>query len=516
MSESGFGLNNADARNLKQVLDSRDDTEDISVDAIITSPPYADLKDYGGDKQIGQQKYERFIDDIRDVFRQCYDLATNEATVWIISDVFKRNNRMFRLPSDLADALEDLPNKTTCPECGGYLRKMPGSGRYECARCVNDTGDPIGYDAFKDSWRMQDEIIWNKKRTLPWANKQLRNVHEHIHVFSKSDDYKFDTDDIRVFDTEELSKWWVGYPERYNPGGKIPENIWEYEIPKQGQWGPKMSVHPSPFPLGLVERILRVATDEGDVVLDPFAGVGTVLAVAEQMGRNAIGFEVNEEYINVYEEFVRDKAKENLKEKTTRTDELRETKEKIWTLRIHKYGFKVYKKLAEANGADHPDEIGVNTIIVKANQNQIPPEVDEEPEVDYIFALNGNSKITEEEISSAAEDIKNGGSGGYYGVDPAFSAEMAGQILTRINSGNWKMNKDNDIYVYVGGHHNWWVDDILLEAWAKYYGMNNWRRMIKNGYPPLVSNLQIQVVDESRSGKPPEVEAIDQPSVMDY
>jgi DNA methylase len=90
-----------------------------------------------------------------------------------------------------------------------------------------------------------------------------------------------------------MSSYWVKYPERYNPGGKAPSDLWHYPIPVQGSWSRNGIRHFCPFPLGMVARMIALTTQKGDVVLDPFAGTGTVMTVAGFLGRRALGVDVN-------------------------------------------------------------------------------------------------------------------------------------------------------------------------------------------------------------------------------
>jgi site-specific DNA-methyltransferase (adenine-specific)/adenine-specific DNA-methyltransferase len=63
---------------------------------------------------------------------------------------------------------------------------------------------------------------------------------------------------------------------------------------------PKVNLpHPAPFPEGLVEQCILSTTDVGDVVLDPFMGIGTTAVVADRLGRKYIGFDVSQEYIDI-------------------------------------------------------------------------------------------------------------------------------------------------------------------------------------------------------------------------
>ena len=241
-------LHNADARELRRLVPQG------SVDLVLTSPPYAGLKNYGYEGQIGfGQSLEAYLQDMRSVLEACFNVAKPTATLWLVSDVFKTNGAMVDLPGELA-------------------------------RSASDAG-----------WKLQDIVIWHKTKTLPWSPRgRLRKIFEYIHVFAKSKAYKYYPERIR--ETEGLQEWWVKYPERYNPLGKTPHNIWHFPIPTQGSWGNSVVRHFNPFPPALVERIVELTTDPGDVVLDPFAGTGTVLAQAECMGRHATGVELNPDF----------------------------------------------------------------------------------------------------------------------------------------------------------------------------------------------------------------------------
>jgi DNA modification methylase len=518
-----------DARGLEQFIREHVESPDGFVDAVITSPPYADLKDYGGEGQIGQQPYQDFIDDLRNVMSQCYRVSADDATLWTITDVFKRNGRVVRLPDDLADVAENLypedinlgieedesdeiPRDCVeiCPNCGSYLRQVREFGTLECAKCGWER-DPL-----ENSWRMVDYIIWDKKRTLPWADQKLRNIHEHITVFGKSDNFKYDIDDVRINDPDELTKWWVGYPERYSPEGKIPTNIWDYPIPKQGQWGPKLSVHPSPFPLGLVERMIRMSTDEGDVVLDPFAGVGTTLAVAEALGRKAIGFELNEEYEDAYENYIRESVEDRFDGKIETQQTTMERK--IWILRIHKYAVRIYDELSEIIDVETPHQAGVTSVFTLFDPETIPPDRDQSPEGEVIFALSGGSPIEgDEQISEAAQAIRSGGSGGYYGLQGVdLRVMLAGEFAGKVGDSEESSLLNSDLHTYIGGHHHWCVGEMTPIQWVREYGTQPWRQAyFTNDYPPVLSNLHIQQRDETRSN-PPELADVGQSSVLDF
>lgn len=241
------------------------------VDLILTSPPYFDVKNYeNADRQIGyKQSYDEYLNDIALVLQNCYNISKDHTTLWLIMDTINRKSITYPLPFDIHKKLIDLKSGNT--------------------------------------WILRDVIIWNKYKNLPWhAKGRFKNQFEYILFFSKTDDYKYYLD--RVREIADYKKWWLTYPERYNSSGKPPSNVWEFTIPIRG-WGNGRQNHFCPFPFPLIERILSISSDENDVIFDPFAGSGSVIAMAKQMNRRAIGFDINQKYKDQFEKEVLNGAK---------------------------------------------------------------------------------------------------------------------------------------------------------------------------------------------------------------
>lgn len=487
--DSRFRIYQHDSRELKSRLEEEFDDTDGLVDTIITSPPYADLVDYGEhEEQVGEQNYEDFLDDIREIYRQCYDIASDDCTLWIVTDTYKTGGRVVRLPFDIADELENLPNYETCLDesCEGALRRNRADGTLVCRTC----GEV--YDPLPESWRMEDNIIWDKLRTRPWHQKgRLRNVYEHVTMFSKTDDFKYNKDAIRITNTDEFEQWWVNYPERYNPKGIVPSNVWEFPIPKQGQWGPKKSFHPSPFPEGLVERIVRLASDPGDIIFDPFAGIGTTLAIAEALKRKPLGFELNEEYIEYYEEHVRPTAKREVGTvQSTLRDEQAELARKIYNLRVHKYALELYKEFV--NSKEHDIREGQIEFIHTVSDPSQFGEVDE-PEAELLYVCESESDFENVDIAAAKEGMlsENKGSGDYYGVE--FDVDF---ITVDNYLGERLPERDVDIedeyHLYIDGAHNWAEHSFTPNDWQGLVEAGEWKRYWSKSRPPLISNINIQ------------------------
>ena len=87
---------------------------------------------------------------------------------------------------------------------------------------------------------------------------------------------------------------------RAAPGGKIMGDVWQISR-VCGTFKERVDGVPTQLPRELVERIIGVSSNPGDVILDPFAGSGTTLAVAQRMGREAVGIELNPDYAKIAE-----------------------------------------------------------------------------------------------------------------------------------------------------------------------------------------------------------------------
>ncbi|AMW33244.2 site-specific DNA-methyltransferase [Fervidobacterium islandicum] len=146
-------------------------------------------------------------------------------------------------------------------------------------------------DMLEVGFLMRGEVVWNKGATASsstawgsWmsaSNPSLRDVHEYILIFSK------------------------GTFTRKNPKGRkstiskeefleFTKSIWTFPAESAKKIG-----HPAPFPVELPYRCIQLYTFEGEVVLDPFMGSGQTAIAALMTGRNYVGYEINEEYLNL-------------------------------------------------------------------------------------------------------------------------------------------------------------------------------------------------------------------------
>ena len=226
--------------------------------SVITSPPYLDMHDYGNGSQIGVpgQSLDDYLRQMVGLFRDCYEISTDDATFWLVAGSVRRAGRLVSLPDKLV----------TCAEIAG--------------------------------WTLREAITWDKRKALPWTHHgQLRDVTEQVLLLSKAEGFRFDASELRSPIPNSI--WWKRYPERYSPEGSMPTNLWSIPIPTQGSWS-GVRIHFCPFPEELTYRMLSLTTAVGDVVLDPMAGVGSVPAMAAAMGRVGYGLELKAGYAQLY------------------------------------------------------------------------------------------------------------------------------------------------------------------------------------------------------------------------
>jgi adenine-specific DNA-methyltransferase len=174
--------------------------------------------------------------------------------------------------------------------------------------------DILLYQKFKDhGLQLRNRIIWTFGHGLH-CQKRMSGRYETIMWFTKSDEYTFNLDPVRVPSKYPEKKHFKG-PKRgkisSNPLGKNPSDVWE--IPNVKANHVEKTEHPCQFPVGLVERLVLALTDEGDSVLDPYLGVGSTAVAALKHERHAFGCDVMEEYVEIAVKRVADLRAGNLR-----------------------------------------------------------------------------------------------------------------------------------------------------------------------------------------------------------
>lgn len=152
--------------------------------------------------------------------------------------------------------------------------------------------------------KLRNRIVWHFEHGLH-CSKRLSGRYEVILWYTKSDDYYFDLDSIRVPQKYPGKKYFKGPKAGQlscNPKGKNPGDVWI--IPNVKHNHVEKTGHPCQFPVELVERLVLSLSAPGDLVLDPFAGVGTTMAAAVRNGRRGVGSEIDSTYVRTARERV--------------------------------------------------------------------------------------------------------------------------------------------------------------------------------------------------------------------
>ena len=248
-NETSHRLILGDARDLSSL-------EDRSVQLVVTSPPYWQIKDYGAEGQIGyHQTFAEYIDSLNLVWMEC-------------SRVLSDGCRL-------------------CVNVGDQFARSVVYGRYKVISIQSQIlrfCEAIGMD-------YMGTIVWKKVTTtrttggasimgsFPYPrNGMVKINYEHILLFRKPGKPPKPTPEAKEnskMSTEEWNTFFSG--------------IWT--VPGVRQTG-----HVAMFPEEIPNRLIRMYSFSGETVLDPFAGSGTTLAVAAQLGRNSVGYEIDPAY----------------------------------------------------------------------------------------------------------------------------------------------------------------------------------------------------------------------------
>ncbi|MFN0200409.1 MAG: DNA-methyltransferase [Bacteroidia bacterium] len=235
--------------------------KDNTVNLIITSPPYWKLKNYEDHAEqigFGSNSYKEYIDDLNKVWKECVRVLAPDGKICI--------NIMPFLLSGKSAKFERRETKLVITDIENFMETT--NEMYLFATYIWDKRKIARFSSF-GSYPYPPNIF----STFPF---------EWIVVFSKKGKRTPVSKEIKELSKitqEEWANWAIN-------------SIWEMQPAKASLEG-----HPAPFPEELPKRLIKLYSFHGDTVLDPFLGTGTTAKVALDLGRKAIGYEINDTYI---------------------------------------------------------------------------------------------------------------------------------------------------------------------------------------------------------------------------
>ena len=231
-----------------------------SVHLVLTSPPYWTLKTYdSADGQLGHvAAYDQFLAELSRVWQRCYDLLVpGGRLICVVGDVClsRRQNDGRHTVVPLQASIQELCRKIGFDNLAPIIWHKIANAVYEVSGAGGFLGKP--YE----------------------PNSVIKNDIEYILMFRKPGGYRKPTPAKRllsVISAENYQSWF--------------QQIWT------GLTGASTKDHPAPYPAELAERLIRMFSFAGDLVIDPFSGSGTNAIAAAHTGRHSVGYEISEKY----------------------------------------------------------------------------------------------------------------------------------------------------------------------------------------------------------------------------
>jgi len=239
-----------------------------SVKLIVTSPPYNIGKEYEKRKDL-----DIYLAEQEETIKEAVRILSDDGSIcWQVGNHIAKDGEVFPL-----DAL------------------------------IYAIGKKLGL-------KLRNRIIWRFGHGLH-CTKRFSGRHETIVWFTKSDNYTFNLDPIRI-PQKYPGKKNFKKNEKYgtlsgNPLGKNPEDVWD--IPNVKNNHPEKTEHPCQFPIELIERLVLSMTNPGDIILDPYLGVGSAICAAIIHNRRGYGSDTTKQYLDIAEKRIKAAADGTLK-----------------------------------------------------------------------------------------------------------------------------------------------------------------------------------------------------------
>ena len=314
-------------------------TAGVRAQTCITSPPYWGLRDYGAAGQIGlEPTFEAWIASMVDVFRGVRDVLADDGTLWVnMGDTYNAGT----------SAKRKAPK--TGVDVGGWNDAEIDTGArvaFPGLKAKDMCGQPwrLAFALQADGWYLRQDIIWHKPNPMPETlTDRCTKAHEYLFLLSKQPRYFYDFEAMQepVSGTANARGTGVNPKSQKMPDGwdtgSGAHGSFHRDGREKGKTRPRQNesfsgavnelvekrnrrsvwtigtegfegAHFATFPRALVEPCVLAGSRKGDVVLDPFMGSGTTAQVAEHLGRQWIGCELQPDYLPLQQQRLAQRA----------------------------------------------------------------------------------------------------------------------------------------------------------------------------------------------------------------
>jgi len=230
-----------DSRRMPEIADE-------TIDFVVTSPPYWDIKNYRAEGQMGLgQSYEEYWQELCKVLSECRRVLKPGRFLAMIIGTRISNGELKHIPADLINRMPDL---------GFTLRKE--------IMWVKPKGT-------QGLWQRGTTQFLKEK---PFAGMLNINIqHEFILLFSRPGEFE-------AVEKERLSDDFIK---------EVSWSVWQLPVSQ-------IKGHPAPFPNVIPERLIKLYSNAGEIILDPFIGSGTTAVAARKLKRRCVGYEISSDY----------------------------------------------------------------------------------------------------------------------------------------------------------------------------------------------------------------------------
>ncbi len=288
-----------------------------SVHCVVTSPPYWGLRDYGVAGQLGLESTpQEYVENMVAVFREVRRVLRDDATLWLnLGDTYGTGTTAARTPGNRGIGADQQLAQDAVPRAGGMAKQMIGIPWR------------VAFALQADGWYLRQDIIWSKPNPVPESVRdRCTKAHEYLFLLAKNEHYYFDADAIaepaiyvgltgqdengfknplrfngklaRSDKQRGHSRRHAGFNGRWDEmtrleqcsGTRNKRDVWNIAT------APFAEAHFATFPPALIEPCILAGCPSGGTVLDLFMGSGTVAQVAQDLGRQWIGIELNPLY----------------------------------------------------------------------------------------------------------------------------------------------------------------------------------------------------------------------------